>query len=64
MVNPKAAVTNAARVALLLITTGAAGLIWVCASPGGHEHYAKTHAAPSLDGQPLRVEVYASPARR
>lgn len=64
MAAPIPAIKHAARFALVALTASAAGLIWMCASPGGHDHYARTHSAPlMLDGQPLQAEAYANPAR-
>jgi len=62
MIQTRAA-TTAARFALVLIAAGAAGLIWVCASPESHEAYARLHPPPPVGGEPLREETYANPAR-
>jgi hypothetical protein len=63
MATPIPALRHAARLALVAVTAGAAGIIWMCAAPCGHDYYARTHAAPTLDGQPLQAEAYANPAR-
>lgn len=63
MAAPVPAIKHAARLAFAAITAGAAGIIWMCASPGGHEHYARTHAPLLLDGRPLQAEAFANPSR-